>query len=63
MTSRLAFAAALSAVLAFGCGRISDTAPVAQARTMETTGAPTSYEPSSTRMDPAAKDGQVFEYH
>jgi hypothetical protein len=60
MTDRLAFAAALSVLLAAGCGRISDPVPVAQGETMA---APSFYEPSSTRIGPAAQDGQVFEYH
>jgi hypothetical protein len=57
---RLAFAAALSALLAAGCGRISDPVPTAQAERMA---APSSYETSSARMDPGAQDGTVFEYY
>ena len=61
MTDKLAFAAALTALLAVGCGRISDSVPVAEAQTMA---APSFYEPSSARMDPSAQqDGTVFEYH
>jgi len=60
MTDKLAFAAALSVLLAVGCGRISDPMPAPQRETMA---APGSYEPGSTPMDPAARDGAVFEYH
>lgn len=58
---RLAFAAALAALLASGCGRISDPTPVAQGEPMA---APAYYESSSARLDPSAvQDGTVFEYH
>jgi hypothetical protein len=58
--TKLAFAAALSALLAAGCGRISDPVPLAQAETMAV---PSYYESSSMRMDPGAQEGAVFEYH
>jgi hypothetical protein len=61
MTDKLAFAAALSVLLAVGCGRISHPVPVPERDTMAT---PSFYEPSSARMDPSAQqDGTVFEYH
>jgi PBP1b-binding outer membrane lipoprotein LpoB len=58
--TKLVFAAALSALIATGCGRISYPVPAAQA---EAAAAASYYEPGSTRMDPAARDGAVFEYH
>ncbi len=66
---RLAFAAALATLLATGCGRISDPVASSQAQTMAAPPMPASiagpsyFERSSARIDPAARDGAVFEYH
>jgi hypothetical protein len=56
----LAVAAMLGLLLSTGCGRISDPVATAQAQPMA---APSHFELSSTRLDPAAQDGMVFEYH
>ena len=57
----LAFAAALTALLAAGCGRISDPVPAVQEQPMA---APAHFEWSSARMDrTAAQDDTAFEYH
>jgi hypothetical protein len=60
---RRALAAALTVLLAAGCGRISHPVPAPERET--TAAAPASfYEFSSARMDPSARqDATVFEYH